>query len=187
MQAGERLPGGRPQALRENAHHRTLDGESRKGVTAWPRREPKLGVEVLLQVVPAEPEGRFNRGDDDHPFSAGASQEPRRAATGHLPASAFGEAAPVGANRRVLGPPVGEVVRFGDEPPDIVWAREQLSLRLNSHRLGLSRFRHDPVTHACGFPRYRQIGEEATGTWAASSAKANELEEAYAEQVDQLP
>jgi hypothetical protein len=134
MQASERLSRCRPQPLRDEAPRRSLEGECREGVTIGPGLDPDLGGEALLEVVPAEPERGLNHSDDDLPFAAGSPQEARRTATRNLPAGSLGEASPVGPNRRVLGPPVGQVVWLGKERPDILWSCDQLSLRLDSHR-----------------------------------------------------
>ena len=96
--------------------------------------EPDLRVEALLEVVPAEPKRRLDGGDDDQPLPTGPPQESRRATSGHLPARALGEPAPVRPNRPVLGPPVGEVMRLGQELPHIIAGCDQLFLRLDPHR-----------------------------------------------------
>lgn len=164
MQASEGSRRHRSELFDDEAKPWRFDGEGGACVSAGGRLQPDLGIEVLLEVTPAEAYGRLDHGHDDQPFSARASQEPGVGAARHLPAGPLGQAATVGPDCRVPGPPVGEVIGLREQLPDVVGSRDQLFLRLESHDLRLSRFRHDSVTHACAFPRYRHSGEEATGT-----------------------
>ena len=135
MQPGERLPWRGPEPFGDEPPRRGVDGHDRAGVPVARELEPDLRVEALLDVVPREPERRLDGGHDDQPLSPGPAKESRRATSGHLPAGALGEPAPVRPNRRVLGPPVGEVMRLGQERPHIVAGCDQLPLRLDPHHL----------------------------------------------------
>jgi len=102
-------------------------------MAAGRRLESNLRVEALLEVMPTEPERGLDPVQDDQSFSARPSKESRRAASSDLPAGALGEAAAIRPDRRVLRPPVGEVMRLGQELPHITASCNQLSLRLDSH------------------------------------------------------
>jgi hypothetical protein len=135
MEASERLPWHGPQAFGDEPPRRGLDAQSGACVTVARGLEPDFRVEALLEVVPPEPERRLDDGDNDQTLPTGPSKESRRATSGHLPAGALGEPAPVRPNGRVLGPPVGEVMRLGQELPHISAGCDQLPLRLDPHRL----------------------------------------------------
>ena len=56
-----------------------------------------------------------------------------------LPARGRRKAAAVGRDRRDAGPPVREVMRLGEEQPDILQGREQLAgLRVGGHSVVLA-------------------------------------------------
>jgi hypothetical protein len=86
-----------------------------------------------LDVVPGETVLRLYGSDHDQAVAAGAPEETDFAAADDLPASAFGETAPVRSDRRVSRPPVRQVVGLGEQRPGIASCRNQLGLGLDPH------------------------------------------------------
>jgi hypothetical protein len=74
-------------------------------------------------------------GDNDDALRLGPPEQADRTAADDLPASALREPAPVGTDRRVGGPPVGEVFRLGEQRPDLRAGREELGLGIDAHGL----------------------------------------------------
>ena len=82
--------------------------------------EADAHVELLREVVPGELASGTDTADQDEPRAARLPHESRARAPHHRPPGVFPEAAAVGLDPRVAGPPVREVVRLGDEGPGLL-------------------------------------------------------------------
>ena len=102
-------------------------------VPSAPRLEQDLGRELLLDVAPDEAALRFDGRDHDDALGLRPPEQADLAAAGDLPARALGKTAPVGAHGGVAGPPVGEMVRLGEERPRVGPGRDQLRLGFDPH------------------------------------------------------
>ena len=102
-------------------------------VPSGPRLEQDLGRELLLDVAPDEAAFRLDGRDHDDAVGLRPPEQADLAATGDLPARALGDTAPVGANGGIAGPPVGEVVRLGEQRPGVRPGRDQLRLGFDPH------------------------------------------------------
>src|SRR5439155_17930077 len=176
---GERLARSEPEALEHDAPPGRLEGEGRASVPLAGRLELDLGGERLLQVSPGEPAARLDGGDDDETFPAGPAEQSRCVGPNDLPPGTLGAPPPVGPDGHVTRPPVREMVRLGEELPDIAARRQELPLRLDSHRPRLSRFRHEALpTRALFLNRVelgRRLGEPLSSSFARSAHGLQEL------------
>ena len=89
--------------------------------------------EALLDVVPREAALGLDARDDEGALRLRPAEQADRAAANDLPAGALGEAAAVGTDRRVGGPPVGEVFRLGEQRPHLRAGRQELDLGIDAH------------------------------------------------------
>ena len=119
VQSGERLPRQRAQPLGHEPPREASSDEGRAGVSVRARARAGCPREACSRSRQTRRRPGSTLGDHDHSLAAGPPQQAGRRAADDLPARALGEAAPVGPDRRVAGPPVGEVVRLGEQLPDV--------------------------------------------------------------------
>ena len=124
MEPSQRAPGERTA---EAVQPRRLEFQGRNRAIVSPRFEPELRIDVVARERPREQLRSSHAGDEKHPARSRAPKERRPVRSVDLPACSLGETAPSGTNTGQARPPVGEVMRLGDERPDVVARREQLT------------------------------------------------------------
>src|ERR1051326_2776954 len=133
------------------------EGGLRAASIEWP--ESELCDHVLAEELEAEPARRLDGADEEHARRIGL---PDIARPLHLPAAPRRHPAPVRLDAGDAGPPVGQVVRLGDERPDVLDRREQDALRcvpLEGTPSRLASPRHRPAAR----PRSRRRSSCAWG------------------------
>src|SRR5919199_885201 len=103
------------------------DGERRDPPVGRRGLEPELGLEPLAGQLEGDPLRPRGRQHVEHPGRVRAAEEAGPVRAVDLPPRAGGEAAAVGLDSRDPGPPVGEVVRLGEEGPHVLARREELA------------------------------------------------------------
>src|SRR5712691_11658154 len=124
VQAIQRRAG---QGAAQADEERAADGELDLGSRRLTRGEPELRVEALPGHVPADTLERVDRENDERSGHIGPAQERRPRSAVQAPAGAGGQPAPVWLDPRNAGPPVREVERLGEEPPDVLAGGEELT------------------------------------------------------------
>src|SRR6266536_2513848 len=122
VQARERLS---REAAAEPDQERALDDERDLGPVVRGRAERQLGLDPVARELEREPLHGHDVQHHERPGHLRLPEIARPVRAEHLPARAGGEAAPVGLDARHARPPVGEVVRVGEERPHVGQRREQ--------------------------------------------------------------